>query len=336
MKLHIEEIVSRPVWETFVGKYASRALFQTWLWGEVIKQQGIALWRFGLFDGRSLAGVVQVAKVRARRGTYLHVRHGPVFRLQRLSYWRSVLTHLSSFARTERAWFLRVSPYIDDSPEHRLLLRGLSLRPSVLHEVDGERCLLLSLDQTEEEILARMRKSTRYEVRRAEKMGLRIMHSTDPNDLDGFFRLYQETSKRQRFVPHKGIREEFALYAAEGNAVLVLGYDQQILLSAAIILFSEHQAIYHHGASIPGKLPVNYAVQWEAIRMAKKRGMRWYNFWGVSPEGDQSHPWYGHSLFKRGFGGTEVTLIHAYDLPLSPWCWLTRGFEWIEERMRGY
>lgn len=336
MKLHIEIVSDRNTWDRFWEAFAPQALFQSWIWGEVVKRQALPIVRFGLFDGSNLKGIFQVITVRARRGTYLHVRHGPIFVLQTPEYWRSALTHLRSLANVEHAWFLRLSPQIDDSPIHRELFLVLGLVPSVIHEVDAERCLLLPLKSSEDELMAGMRKTTRYEIRRAEKTGIRVVRSTNPADLHAFFQLYSETSKRQHFVEHKGIREEFEVYTKEGKAVLLLGYHEHTLLSSAIILFSGNQAIYHHGASIPSKTPVNYAIQWEAIRLAKKRGSAWYNFWGVAPAGNTLHPWYGHSLFKYGFGGSEVVKIHAHDLPVSGFYRLTRPIEWWEEKRRGY
>lgn len=334
--LQIKVISEAKTWEDFWNTQAPRALFQSWLWGEVVRRQSIPIIRFGLYENSRLVGIFQVVTVRARRGTYLHIRHGPIFITQKIQYWRSMLKSLQSLTREERAWFCRISPQIDDSPDHKKLFASLGFIRSVVHEVDAERCLLLSLGQSEEELLAGMRKSTRYEIRRAEKLGVHVVSSTDPADLDIFFDLYQETSKRQHFTAHKGIREEFKEYTKEGKAVLLLGYHENMLLSTAIILFSGNQAIYHHGASIPTKFPVNYAVQWEAIRMAKKRGLAWYNFWGIAPEGNQVHPWYGHSLFKRGFGGSEMVVIHAHDFSTSGFYPITRAIEWWEERRRGY
>lgn len=334
--MQINIVTDSRIWEDFWEAHGPQALFQSWLWGEVVRRQSLPLLRLGLYDGPRLAGIFQVVTVRARRGTYLHVRHGPVFASQKAPYWRSVLASLTSLAHQERAWFCRISPQLYDSPANRRLLSSLGLRASAVHEVDAERCLRLSLYPTEDELMSGMRKTTRYEIRRAEKMGVNVASSADPADLDKFFNLYQETSRRQHFIVHKGIREEFEMYSREGKAILLLGYHENSILGAAIILFSGNQAIYHHGASSRTKVPVNYAVQWEAIRTAKKRGLAWYNFWGVAPEGSPSHPWYGHSLFKRGFGGEEVVTIHAHDLPTSGFYPVTRAIEWWEERKRGY
>ena len=55
-------------------------------------------------------------------------------------------------------------------------------------------------------------------------------------------------------------------------------------LASAVIVFYGNSAFYHHGASIPSKIPAAYLLQWEAIREAKRRGHRFYNFWGVVKE----------------------------------------------------
>lgn len=334
--MRINTISDRGEWDWFWQTHAPGALFQSWLWGDVVGRQSIPLVRFGVYDEAQLVGIFQVVTVRARRGTYLHIRHGPIIPGGDTDTWVQSVNFLRSFANRERASFIRVSAQLPDTDQNRRLLRSLGMISAAVHEVDAERCLLLPLGQSEDQLLSGMRKTTRYEVRRAEKMGVHVVSSADPADLDNFFDLYKQTSRRQGFIKHKGIREEFEIYSREGKAILFFGYHGNSLLSSAIILFSGDQAIYHHGASIPVKPPVNYAVQWEAIREAKKRGVAWYNFWGVAPLENLSHPWHGHSLFKRGFGGSEKVSIHAHDLPTSVLYPVTRAIEWWEERAHGY
>lgn len=334
--MRIDAIGDRHVWERFWESHAPQALFQSWLWGEVIKRQSLPIERFGLYDGSRLVGIFQVVTVSARRGTYLHLRHGPILIDNKPDTLEHVVKFLRAHAKGKHASFVRMSPPFEDTDDRRLFLRSLGMLPSAVHEVDAERCWVVDITPREETLISNMRKTTRYEIRRAEKLGVRVVSSADPADLDKFFDLYQETSKRQHFVVHRGIREEFEIYAGENKAVLLLGYYQRSSLSAAIVLFSGNQAIYHHGASVRTKLPVSYAVQWEAIRQAKRRGMHIYNFWGIAPLDQENHPWRGITVFKTGFGGNEVRTMHAHDLPLSATYWATRSIEWWECLRRGY
>jgi lipid II:glycine glycyltransferase (peptidoglycan interpeptide bridge formation enzyme) len=81
---------------------------------------------------------------------------------------------------------------------------------------------------------------------------------------------------------------------------------------------------------------VNYLLQWEAIKEAKKRDKSIYNFWGIAPDTKRRHPWQGLSLFKKGFGGRLVEYLHAKDLPLSPLYFATYCYETLRKWKKGY
>ncbi len=336
MTYSVAAVDDESQWEWFVLQTSPNALFQSWLWGDVQKRMGANVSRYGIFEGKVLCGVFQTVDVRARRGAFLHVRHGPVLAAPTEALWRATFNFLRQEANKRNMWFIRMNPVLADAPDLRHMFAAEGLRPAAIHRMDGEQCWILDLSQSEEEILSGMRKTTRYEVRSAAKEGVEVFSTTNPIHLKEFFALYKETSTRHGFVPHNGIREEFEVFTKKNQAVLYLGKVGGKTRSAAIILYYGYQAIYHHGASVPSKEPVSYAVQWEAIREAKKRGMKVYNFWGIAPENSAKHPWRGITLFKKGFGGREINYIHAHDLPISPLYILPRTVELVRRMSRGY
>jgi len=336
MALTMIRIESAELWERFIAKHSPGALFQSWVWGEVEKKRGGVVWRFGAYHGKRLIGIFQVRKVTAKRGTFLHVRHGPILVAQDRASWFPIVAFLKDLGRRQGAWFIRVSPQIEDSESHRQLLAVLGMRPAPIHAMDGEHCWVLDLAPREEELLAHMRKTTRYEIRRAQKLGVVVEKTVRPDKLGDFFSLYKKTAQRHNFVPHQGIAEEFTEFVKQQGALLLLGRYKGNVLGAAILLFYGQQAIYHHSASIPTRIPVNYLIQWEAIREARRRSMVVYNFWGIAPEDNPHHPWRGLTLFKKGFGGREIRFIHAHDLPLSPWYAIPRTLETLKRVLKGY
>jgi len=191
----------------------------------------------------------------------------------------------------------------------------------------------LNLQQTEEEILAQMKKSTRYEVRRIEKLGIKVVQN---QDLEIFWKLHLATIKRQKFVPFP--RENTA------RQLNIFGQDCQIFsaekdgefLSSSIIIFDEQSAYYYQGSSIYSKLPMAHATLWSAILVAKKRGCRTFNFWGVVDDEMKNHPWYGLSRFKKGFGGEVQKFIHCQDFPITKKYWLNFCLEKWRKWKRGY
>ncbi len=334
MVLVKKEIESALQWDAFVLSHAPGALFQSWSWGEVTKKLGQKLWRFGWYEKDVLVAVGQVVKVSARRGTFLHLRHGPV--ISNPIYWDEVLKDLDMLARHENAWFIRVSPQLSDAPENTVLFKDMGFVPAPIHAMDAELCWVLDLEKSEEELLADMRKTTRYEIRRAQKMGVMIRKSIDTHDIKDFNGLYAQTSARQKFVGHTGVNEEFEIFAKKREAELFLGSFEKTTYAAAIILFWGPQAIYHHGASIPSKIPASYLIQWEAILEAKKRGKKVYNFWGIAPEENPNHPWRGITVFKTGFGGRQARYLHAQDYPVSPLYIIPQTIEVVRRRLKGY
>lgn len=336
MAFSVNSISSETRWEEFILSHCPAALFQSWRWGEVQAAQGVKVWRIGLFDQRKLLGVVQITKTVAKRGNFLHLRHGPVFLNQQTKTWNALLAYVTKLGRQEGCWFIRVSPLIEDCAKNRLLFQKLHFRPAPIHAMDAELCWVLDLDKTEDELLGEMRKTTRYEIKRAPSLGIQVTRSQSPADLKVFLRLYQETTARHGFVPHHGIVEEFKVFTAKDRALLWLGRIGQKIMAGAIILFSGNQAIYHHGASQWSKLPVSSVLQWEAIKEAKHRGYKLYNFWGIAPDDKQNHPWRGITLFKKGFGGREVKYVHAQDLAISPFYAIPKAIESVRRIIKGY
>jgi peptidoglycan pentaglycine glycine transferase (the first glycine) len=336
MTLSLKTIESKHIWETFLLEHAPHALFQSWDWGEVQKQTGLTVYRFGIYRKDLLTGIAQITVVKARRGTFLHIRHGPIWKECHASFWKELLSLLTPLARTEKAWFVRISPLIDNSEMNNKQFHLAGFQPAPIHAMDAEYCWILDIDKTEEELLAAMRKTTRYEIRHAQKLGIEIFSTTQQSKLKDFYSLYDETSKRHGFVQHRGLEEEFDVFGSTNSALLYLGLYNKEIIAGSIILFYGNQAIYHHGASVTSKIPASYLIQWEAILEAKKRGLKLYNFWGIAPDDSPNHPWRGITLFKKGFGGRVVNYIHAQDYAFSLMYIIPKTIESVRRIVRGY
>jgi lipid II:glycine glycyltransferase (peptidoglycan interpeptide bridge formation enzyme) len=323
-------------WEQYIDMYAPDALFQRWDWGEVNRKQQNDCIRYIYEEHEEIIAIAQVVVVRARRGNFLHVRHGPVLKIWNKRIFHFVMQHLKQIAHEKHCISVRISPRIQKTDSIMKLYASEYGIASAIHAMDAEHAWVLDITKDPDTLLSEMRKTTRYEIRKGEKIGITVTSSSNMDSLASFVSLYKETAKRQHFVPHTGITEEFEVYATEGNVLCITGYVEGIPYASAVILFSGGQAIYHHGASIPSSIPVSYVVQWHAIQEAKKRGMKEYNFWGIAPDTEPKHPWFGLSAFKKGFGGKEVSTIHAYDFPVSWRYGQLYLIEWVRKQQIGY
>jgi lipid II:glycine glycyltransferase (peptidoglycan interpeptide bridge formation enzyme) len=76
---------------------------------------------------------------------------------------------------------------------------------------------------------------------------------------------------------------------------------------------------YVHGASTHTKKEymAPYLLQWRGIQRSLARGDWHYDFYGVAPEGDDTHYLVSVSRFKSGFGGEVRTFLGTHDWMFS-------------------
>jgi lipid II:glycine glycyltransferase (peptidoglycan interpeptide bridge formation enzyme) len=262
------------------------------------------------------------------------VRHGPILSDLTSNVLETVIHALQHLAKDEKASFIRISPLLGS--QYTSLFARFGFHPSPMHAMDAEYCWVLDLDSPVDVLLSNMRKSTRYDIKRATQMGVVVTYSEKERDLESFFRLYAKTSVRHGFVPHSGIRQEFTIFVREHKARLYIATYKRKRLAMAIILYYGNQAIYHHGASVPTKVPASALLQWTAIQDAKAKGLPLYNFWGIAQEGNAKHPWAGITGFKKGFGGRSMEYLHAQDKAISPLYILSYSIETVRRLYKGY
>jgi lipid II:glycine glycyltransferase (peptidoglycan interpeptide bridge formation enzyme) len=341
--MDVKEVKDKKVWEDFLMKCEEKTFLDSWNWGEFNKMMGDRIWRIGISQSGKLLSVAQVIKVEAKRGTFLFVPHGPVFQSQVISNKQQVLKilleELERIAKQESASFIRITPILERNEENIKLFEDLGFREAPIH-VHPELTWELDISLPEEELLMKMRKTTRYLIRKGLKIkDIDILQTKDLNNLEEFDELYQTTADRHEFTPFSFdyLKNELLAFKPDDQISMFLGKYKNEIVSAAMILFWQGIGFYHQGASTMkySKIPVSYLLQWEAIKEAKRRGCNFYNFWGIAPTEDKSHPWVGLTLFKKGFGGYKKEYVKTQDFVLSPFYWLTFVFERIRKIKRG-
>jgi len=340
----VREVFSKEEWENFVSSCVEKTFLQSWNWGDFNHRLGNQIWRLGIYENERLLGVALTLKIKAKRGTFLFIPHGPLL-MDFLSYFEkkevfsTLLFHLKIIAGREKASFIRIAPVFLKNEEDQRILSQLGFRraPLYIHpEVTWELDITPSLN----DLLMGMRKTTRYLIKQAQKnREIRIVKSRDINDLNHFWPVYLETAKRHRFVVYSEdyLKKEMEIFLPDDEVLLFLGYFQEKVVSAAIFIFWQDICFYHHAGSLTQyrKIPVSYLLQWEAIQEAKLRGCKKYNFWGISLSNNPSHPWSGFTFFKTGFGGDKKEYIPTQDFILSSKYWINFWIEKIIKLKRG-
>ncbi len=358
--MEIKEIADQIIWNTFLLQQNYNTFLHSSAWIEFNRRQKHESWQYGLFDDGSLVSIGLVLKYVTRRGTFLVVPHGVQEKRDGSSTLHIWSPFLKSFAKKQGCSFVRIQPIALNTEANKQIFSQAGFRVAPLH-LHTEYSSALDISKPIDEILLGMRKTTRQMCKKGEKLVASgqveiVEYDSITNDL---YEVYRSTFERGNFVPYSQqyLQDEYESFAHNSSmtetntnpnsnpnqtqninkARLFAVKNDGKILSFAMILISGKRAFYHQGANILSKeIPASYLAQWTGIQWAKEQGCESYDFWGVSPAGVENHPWKNISLFKRGFGGVDVDLLHAQDLRVDIKYWLTWCVDTYRAKKRGF
>jgi lipid II:glycine glycyltransferase (peptidoglycan interpeptide bridge formation enzyme) len=184
--------------------------------------------------------------------------------------------------------------------------------------------VFLNLLPGEDWLLNQMKPKTRYNIGLSRRKGVTVKQM-DLDQLGVWYQLYSETAQRNDIFLHN-IEYFAAVLSAKANntlspaeVILLFAEVDGIPLAAMFLVISGSRASYLYGASssVNRNYMATYAIQWEAIRIARQKGCSEYDMFGVAPRPDSSHPMYGLYRFKSGFGGEMYHTLGCWDYPLD-------------------
>jgi lipid II:glycine glycyltransferase (peptidoglycan interpeptide bridge formation enzyme) len=329
-----QDISNRETWDNFVTSRPEANFLQSFDFGEFHISRGKKVLRRAVVqNGKVLAaytGVIETAK----RGKYLAIAGGPILDWSNKSLVKSVFADIRSQATKESCVFVRVRPQLEKSSSAERLFQRNGLKPAPMY-LSVEHAGILDLSKTEEEIVANMRQRLRRALRKAEKAGITVETSTDPRAIKEFYKIQLQTAQRQKFIVFSEdfLEKQFAAFAKNNEAILYIAKKDGEILAENFMIFYGNEASYHYGVSteLGTKLSGAPLLHMTAMREARGRGIKRYNFWGIVDEEDAGHRFYGVSVFKRGFGVQDLKYLPAHDMVLKPLPYL---FNWTIETIR--
>ncbi len=226
----------------------------------------------------------------------------------------------------------------------------LSLRPAA-HPLFTRYTFILDLTKSEDELLKAMHPKTRYNIKVAEKHGVKVVEDNSDKAFKEYLKLTEETTKRQKFFAHTRryhklmwqtlrqaqgkLKMENARPAKLGRSggkwkmengnrliahLLLAKYKNKTLVAWVVFTFKD-TLYYPYGASSDKyrETMASNLIMWEAIRFGKKLGLAKFDMWGaLGPNPDPKDPWYGFHKFKQGYGGELIEFVGSYDLVINP------------------
>ena len=226
------------LWNNLISDLPNPHFLQTYEWGQVKAKYGwsplYAVWDadgkwkvesdpnlLSTFHSPVAAALILKRQILqnnfAARLSILYSPKGPLLDWTNESLRKHVLDDLQSFAKKQGAIFLKCDPDVvlgtgvphsaDDAEDKNgsaimseLKRRGWGYSSD---QIQFKNTVVIDLHSTEDELLARMKQKTRYNIRLAEKKGVSLRVG-NLEDLGMLYKMYAETSVRDGFV----IRDE--------------------------------------------------------------------------------------------------------------------------------
>ncbi|MFZ2975939.1 MAG: peptidoglycan bridge formation glycyltransferase FemA/FemB family protein [Candidatus Moraniibacteriota bacterium] len=288
-------------------------------------------------------------------GKYFYIPRGPIISCSmKHEACNKKIQELINLAKKEKAGWIRIEP----ENEKVLAIIKKTVKNKIIkapHDMQPKETLIMDISKSEEEILAGMKSKTRYNIKLAEKKGIKIFNNCHPELVSGsslssempkqvrhdkdfyieeFLRLTKIMSERQGIKTHgdEYYRKMFEIIPSDILKLYVAEYDGKII-AANIVIFYEDTAYYLHGASDDKykNLMAPHLLQWKQIQDARKVGCLKYDFCGVKVNDKKGRSWEGITRFKLGFSPKTkpVEFPGSYDIVISPvryWVYRTLQF----------
>lgn len=302
-------------WQEVLAKFNEANFLQSPAYGAMQESLGAKVITED-FGGK---GWAQMIVRDAKRGRYLEIPCGPLIDWNDQGLVKEVFKTIAEVAEREKCVFVRVRPQLIANEKNLQLLEKLGLKKSPMH-LAAEHTVMLDLNKSEEELLSDMRRQTRYEVRQADKQGIKVTNNNDEETFREFQKVQAETASRQNFIP-PSLKTLLAEKTAFGKDITI--YEATTAkgekIAYGLIVKNGKEGDYYEAAStlLNRKLPGAYALLWQVMRDLKKEGYQRFNLWGIAPPNQPNHRYAGVTTFKTGFGGEVVEYVPAHDLVIS-------------------
>jgi len=332
------EYSDKTRWNEFVFRSKSGHVLETWEYGEVRMAMGTSISRIAVTEDDEIKAAVQMSLHDVPHLPFQvgYVPRGPVCDENPKQYLPLLFTHIKELAKKQRLAFIKFEPSISLDHSHaedwQNILDHYAVKSNNPRFMNATS--IIDLAKTEEQLLQQCRKNTRYAIRKSQKEGISFLEDNSRNGVDAFYGLLSQTAARQNFQLASRPKKYFeSLFEQFHDVRLFFAYIKEKPVATVLNLYAGTTAYYPYGASSVKAhgTSATEGLMWHSMMEAKRAGMVTYDLWGILAKEDKSHPYWGYTFFKNGFGGELVEYIGSYDLPFTP---LYHPLQWAEKARR--
>lgn len=249
-----------------------------------------------------------------------------------------MLGDLKKISKENNLIFIKLEPNVEKNDSLISLLSKNAVQGKTLFT---PTTFWIDLTPPEEDILKSFSSKTRYNIRLAQKHGVKVEIDNSDEMFEKYLELTDETNKRQGFYSHTHKYHRLMWARLNKNQKLQKSTIKSVTLTpianlltatykgeiiSTWVLFAHDGFLYYpYGASTDKHKEVmaNNLMMWEAIRFGKSKGLKTFDLWGRE-EGK------GFTKFKEGYNPRVVEFLGSWDLVINwPMYYVYRVLEYI-------
>jgi lipid II:glycine glycyltransferase (peptidoglycan interpeptide bridge formation enzyme) len=225
---------------------------------------------------------------------------------------KEMLGGLKKIGKENNLVFIKLEPNCVKSAELVKLVQSEGAVPG--RRLFTPTTFWIDLTPTEENLMKSFSGKTRYNIRLAEKKGVKISEDNSEKAFQKYLDLTRETTQRQGFYAHteKYHRLMWKTLKDAGIAHLFTATYQGEIITTWILFVWKDFLYYPYGASTEKHKEVmaNNLMMWEAIKFGKKLSFKTFDLWGRE-EGK------GFTKFKEGYNPKVIEFLGTWDLVIN-------------------
>lgn len=311
--------------DDFVLHHEYCHFMQTSLWGRVKRDWG---W-YGIVR-RDASGKITGSMALLRHNVHflrtcmLYAPRGPIFSDGDYETFRELVGAAKELSEKLGAYILRLDPRLEESRAdfvEAAKALGFSQNLATDYSLFQPRMTyVLELSGlTPETLEAKYHRSTRYNVRLAQRRGIECVFGT-PDDVPEFCRMMAQTADKNKFTPRSEAYFRTLLTELGDYAKLYFAKQDGKIIAGTIAVTYGNRSWHMYGCSDNSCLAdrPNEYLQWRMQSDALAAGCNAFDFRGVEGYPTEDNPKIGLHKYKQGYGADFHSYVGQFDLVLRP------------------
>lgn len=257
---------------------------------------------------------------------FAHITFGPVCCDKELMVIS--INEIINYYKKRSFFFMDIQMYYKTGFDTEYIEYELNKRHRIKYIFDNENTKSsyeIDLSQSQEEIYGNLRDGHKKSLKKAYKSGMTVDVVKDANEIDSFFSIYSKMCKARNIdlgeLSAQNIHEIYSFLIKNNKGQILVSKDKDnVILGGVILVYQGITVRGLKGASDDDKrdMPLTHIILYEAIRLAKSNGFKYFDFWGYNHFADEKNHVFNINYFKEGYGGYYTFFAKKMNISIIP------------------